>query len=321
MKTKVIELIKNSKSVAIYAHINVDSDAMGSSLAMREVLLNLGKEADIYINSSFPNNFKFYGDLSFINKKTCKNKYDLVICLDTATEGRLGKYKFTYKKATKNTLLIDHHHLSSTYFCKTNYVVNASSTAEVLYDLFSLMKVKFTPTICKHLLAGIITDTGKFTHSATAKTFKVTSMLMKFGGFEIEEIANPLLNAMKFEVFDMLKKAYCNMEFYADGKLAVVMFKNSDFKETNTTSDELNIFPDLPLQFENVKFSILASEDDQGYYRVSFRSKGDISARDVAETFGGGGHFNASGCKLFGEFDEVKEQLINSVLETLGWKK
>ena len=68
-------------------------------------------------------------------------------------------------------------------------------------------------------------------------------------------------------------------------------------------------------------FGILASQDDKGYFRVSFRSKGDVSARAVAETFGGGGHKNASGCKLYGTFDEVKQRLIDSVLQTLGWEK
>lgn len=75
------------------------------------------------------------------------------------------------------------------------------------------------------------------------------------------------------------------------------------------------------MQLQKVKFAILASEDDKGYFRVSLRSKGDISARDVAESFGGGGHLNASGCKLFGEFDDIKERLISSSLEILGWKR
>ena len=50
-------------------------------------------------------------------------------------------------------------------------------------------------------------------------------------------------------------------------------------------------------------------------------SKGDISAKDVAALFGGGGHLNASGCKIFGEYDDVKSQLIDGTLQTLGWKK
>ena len=99
------------------------------------------------------------------------------------------------------------------------------------------------------------------------------------------------------------------------------MFSSDDFKKTSTTLDDVDVFPDIPLQLECVKFAILASEDDKGYFRVSFRSKGEISAKDVAESFGGGGHLNASGCKIFGTFNDVKETLLNNSLEILGWKK
>ena len=321
MRDKVIELIKNSTNVAIYIHINVDCDAMGSALATKEVLESLGKNADVYVNSELPNNFKFYGNLDFLNKKRCTGKYDLVICLDTATDGRIGKYKYTYNKDTHNTLLIDHHNLSSSFFCKTNYVLNSSSTAEILYDLFSAMKIKFTRSICKNLLSGIITDTGKFMHSLTKRTFKISGELLKLGNFKIEDIANPLFNSMRLEVFCLMQKAYNQMELFSDNKLALIMFKRSDFEESGATMDELDVFPDIPLQLEDVQFAILASEDDKGYFRVSLRSKGNISAKEVAAAFGGGGHLNASGCKLFGEYSEIREKLIQTTLDVLGWKR
>ena len=97
------------------------------------------------------------------------------------------------------------------------------------------------------------------------------------------------------------------------------MFDREDFIETHTTLDDTDALPDIPLQLRDVQFGILASEDDKGYFRVSFRSKGDISARAVAESFGGGGHKNASGCKIFGNFDDVKQQLIDNTLQILGW--
>ena len=321
MKNKVIETLLNANSVAIYTHINTDCDAVGSSLALREVLRQLGKEVDVYVNSNFSNNFKIYGDISFYNQKTCKEKYDLAVCLDSATEGRLGKYKFTYRRGVKTTLAIDHHELSNGMYCKINYVRHASSTSEILYDLFREMNIEFTPYICKCLISGIATDTGKFTHSTTSKTFKVMSELLKHSNLTMEEITNPLFNSMKTEIFELLKRAYSRLELYSGGKLGIIMLHISDFLETNTSIDEVDIFPDIPLQLECVQFAILASEDDKGYFRVSLRSKGNVSARDVAATFGGGGHLNASGCKIFGDFDEVKQRLIDSTLQTLGWQK
>lgn len=321
MKSKVIETLLNSNSIAIYTHINTDCDAIGSSLALREALIQLGKEVDVYVNSRFSNNFKIYGDLSFYNVKTCTEKYDLAICLDSATEGRLGKYKFTFRKGVKTTLAIDHHTVSNGMFCKINYVRPSSSTCEIMYDILKTLKIKFTPYICMCLISGIATDTGKFTHSTSSNTFNVMSRLLKMGKFTMEEITTPLFNSMENNLFELLKIAYSRIEFYSEGKLGIIMLHHSDFIETGTTIDDVDIFPDIPMQLESVQFAILASEDDKGYFRVSLRSKGDVSARDVAMTFGGGGHLNASGCKIFGEFDEVKQRLLDSTFQTLGWKK
>lgn len=321
MLSQIADLIKKSNNVSIYTHINTDCDAMGSALALREALLSMGKNADVYVNSNFPNNFTFYGDLSHVNKKSISEKYDLAICLDSATEGRLGKYKFTYRKGVKTTLAIDHHHLSNEKFCKVNYVKEASSTAEILFELLIYMKVKLTPYMCKCLISGISTDTGRFTHSVKNKTFFTVSKLLKYGNLTMEEITNPLFNSLKFEVFNLMQLAYQKIEFYSEQKLALIMFSKEDFKRTSTTLDDVDIFPDIPMQLECVKFAILASEDDKGYFRVSFRSKGELSAKDVAESFGGGGHLNASGCKIFGSFEEVKQLLLNNSLEILGWKK
>lgn len=319
MLNKVAQVLKESKNVSIYTHINTDCDALGSALALKEALNFLGKNVDVYIHSNFPVAFQFYGDLSFINQKTVEGKYDLAVCVDCASEARLGKYKFTYRKGVRKTLCIDHHMMNE-MFCKVNYVVQASSTAEILFDVLKTLKIRFTPTICKNLLSGIMTDTGKFMHGVGEKTLVVASKLLKFGGIKIEEVSTPLFNSMSLDAFNLLKKVYQKIEFLADNRLAIILLNRRDFIDTNTTLDDTDAFPDILLQLQCVDFGILASEDDKGYFRVSFRSKGDISARAVAESFGGGGHPNASGCKIFGSLDDVKQQLIDNTLQILGWK-
>ena len=320
MFEKIIKLLNDAKNISIYSHINTDCDAMGSSLALKLALEQLGKNVDVYSNSDFPSNFKFYGEfMDGVNKKNCE-KYDLAVCLDTPNENRLGKYKFSYRKGVKNVVVIDHHYLSNEKFSKYTYVLESSSTCEILYSVLKKLDINFDENISKFLLSGILTDTGKFSHSVTPKTIRIVAKMMAYGKFDMESLTTPLFNSMSFNSFEMLKKLYNNIEFYCDRKFALVMFKRQDFIDSGTTLDDTNAFPDLPLQLESVQFCILASEDDKGYFRVSFRSKGDISARSVAESFGGGGHPNASGCKIFGSFDEVKQRLIDSTIQVLGWK-
>lgn len=312
--------LEGAKTVSIYSHINTDCDAMGSALAMKEALEQMGMSVDVFIHSKFPENFKFYGDFSFVNKKTCE-KYDVAIVLDAMNDSRLGKYKFTYRKGVKKTICIDHHYGKNEMFCNINVIKQISSTCELLYEVFNVLKINFTETICKNLLSGILTDTGRFFHSTTDNTFLVVSKLIKLGGLDVEKINNELFNSMTMPVFGMLKLAYQRMEFYAENKIAIIMFKREDFENSGATLDDLDMIPDLPLQLESVKFAILSSEDDKGYFRTSLRSKGDVSARAVAECFGGSGHLNASGCKIFGDYEEVKQKLIDATLFVCGWKK
>ncbi len=314
------KILANANSVSIYAHINTDCDAMGSSLALREALLSMGKKVDVFIHSKFPENFKFYGDISFINKKSC-DSYDLAVVLDLPNESRLGKYKFYYRRGVKTTLCIDHHFEANEKFCNFNYVKQISSTSELLFDVFNKLKIKFTPSICRNLISGILTDTGRFMHNTTEDTLLVISKLLKLGNLNLSDIISELFNQMSMPVFNMLKLAYKKIEFFANNKLAIIMFSHNEFIENGVTLDDLDAIPDLPLQLESVQFAILSSEDDKGYFRTSLRSKGDVSARAVAEYFGGGGHYNSSGCKIFGEYAEVKQKLVDAVLAVNGWKK
>lgn len=320
MNNKIVEAISSAEKISVYIHINVDSDAFGSALAFKEAMEQKGKIVDVFANSSFPENFSFYGNFDFINKKSIEGKYDLAVCLDTANEQRIGKYKYSYKKnANWNTVLIDHH-INNSRFCKYNFVQSASSTCEILYGLFKIMDVSFTPTICKNLISGILTDTGKLMHSTNSKTLMIVSKLLEYGNLKMEDISEPLVNSVSMNLFSMIRLAYQKIEFLCDGKFALVMFNHNDFVKNNLTLDDIGMIPDIPLQISTVKFAILASEDDKGYFRVSFRSKGELSSSKVAETFGGGGHINASGCRIFGEYDEVKQKLIDSTISTLGWE-
>ena len=52
-------------------------------------------------------------------------------------------------------------------------------------------------------------------------------------------------------------------------------------------------------------------------YRVSLRSKDDINVARVAEKFGGGGHKNAAGCRVEGDWDECEKELVSALISAV----
>ena len=106
------------------------------------------------------------------------------------------------------------------------------------------------------------------------------------------------------------------MRFCLDDRLVFLTVTQKDFAETDTEKSQTEGFVDFPLSIEGVEASIALMEVKRGQYKASLRSK-RINVNAVASEFGGGGHILASGCMLFGEYEEVIERLTYAVYKQL----
>lgn len=310
---KIAEFIKNSENFAIFAHINTDCDAVCSSLALKIALEQIGKKADVFIDSQLSHQMADFSYIESVNKKTLQ-KYDAYICLDTATIDRLGKNKYKVMRNRKNSCNLDHHGTNERY-CALNFVDESySSTCELLVDFFDVLGVEITKRIAKLLISGIYTDTGRLTFSnTTSRTLEFVSRLIKIYGDTMDTITEQIFKNKSLKEFALDKVVYQNMEII-DKKIAIVIIDKDDFEKTNTKLEETHGLVDIASEIGNVKISILASQDvsQENCFFVSIRSKNGYSARNIASDFGGGGHIQASGCKIFDTKENVRKMLIDS---------
>ena len=70
---------------------------------------------------------------------------------------------------------------------------------------------------------------------------------------------------------------------------------------------------DYTLFNRGVLVGLFIKEIDGNRVKVSLRSKNGINVAAIAAEFGGGGHYNASGCTLDKSLDEVKEIMLRKV--------
>lgn len=315
---KIANFIKKSQNIAILAHYKTDCDAVCSSLSLKLALESIGKKADVLIDSNLSFQMQTLPYWDSINKKTIE-KYDCYVCLDTATQERLGKNKFKIMKNRQISVALDHH-ATNEKFCKLNYVNEEySSTCELLFDFFNLLNIKISKDMAKLMLTGIYTDTGKLSYNnAKPKTMSIVSSLLKIYGEPISNVCEPIFSNKTMGEFELTKFVYSNLELCENNQIAYLAINREDFKKLNTTIEDTHGLTDVGMSLACVKVMILASQDNvEDCYYVSIRSKGTISARKIGEAFGGGGHVNASGCKIFDNAKNVKEMLIKEAKKVL----
>src|SRR5919197_1825667 len=180
----VADAIRSHDRFLLVTHENPDGDALGSILAMKLALDQLGKDAVMYLygDAPLPAEYRFM-ELGDLHRKLPDDwRERVLLALDCANEHRLGPDPELLAGAPL-VIDVDHHHDNSR-FGKVNLVVpNASSTGEVLRDLFAELAVAMTPEIAEALYIALVTDTGRFQYSnTTPKALRIAAELVEAGG-------------------------------------------------------------------------------------------------------------------------------------------
>ena len=308
----IADKLKACKSILIFCHTRPDGDTLGSAYALKKAFENSGKIAEVICDSPIPEKFSFLGFKDEIaSVKTLDDPFDAFVAVDCSTEGMIGDNYALFSKKTE-TFNIDHH-VSNTRYAKYNYVEDRAASCEIIYELLLYLGGEISKYVADCLLLGISTDTGHFMHSnATAKTFAIASKLIEAGAdaheigvkmFKSQSISRALLQA------DIMSK----MKFYEEGKIALIAVMKSDIEKHGATSDETEGFIDYPLSVDGVEVAVSILENKQNCYKISLRSKGRVNVNEIAATFGGGGHVLASGCMIFGFFEDVKDKILRAI--------
>lgn len=316
------KLIDESSSIIISSHQNPDADAIGSTIAMQEYLRSIGKNSTIVLCDKTPYNLTFLdSDNEIVLYNSDKNTQllssaDLVIILDVNTYSRLKLVGEELLKHSKKTILIDHHHDPVLEATLQILDTDCPSTCELLYTLFTADST-FSPSkkLATAIYAGMYTDTGGFRFTRTdAETFLIASELVQSGADPVT-IYDEIINSAPIGRMMLVGKVFQSMRLYFEESVCIVSISQQDFIETKTTLEHADGIVATLLEIKGVKLAVMMIED-VNRIKLSFRSKGDFPANQVAKVFDGGGHFNAAGGTLpvHLSLDEAAEK-IKTVLE------
>jgi phosphoesterase RecJ-like protein len=310
--SQVVELIENKQSFGITTHIKPDGDGVGSSLGLCWLLRSLGKTAEVIVRGDVPVAYKSLPGADEIRDvESVDKKYDAIFVIECSDLERPGI------KGLENELTVNiDHHATSEHFGSINWIdPTASAVGEMIYNLCKAIGGRVTREIAECVYMALVTDTGSFHFSNTTdRTLKVASELIK-AGVKPAEISEAVYNNYPWSRIELMRQVLDTVK--RDGEIATLRQTLQMRAEAGAVDGDNNGFVNIPLAARDILAVVYMREVGPESYRVSLRSKGDINVASVAEKFGGGGHRNASGLKIEGNWNEKERELVEAVREAV----
>jgi len=315
MIDRILEIIQRSRTFLISSHERLDGDALGSELALYALFRQMGKEAYIYNQDETPENYRFLPGSQVIRQDLppdVADRYDAAFIVDCSDLSRVG---MGYEQiAGIGTLVNIDHHISNSRFCELSYVDSrASSAGELIYRLISRMGCAVSREIATNLYAALLTDTGGFHYGSTGKETLIAAGNLVGWGADPQEISENIYENNPLAKVRLLARALETLTFDLEGRFGFMVVWQGALQAVGAVPEYTEGFVDLPRSISGVEVSALFSEQKDGSFKVSFRSKGKVDVERVARAFDGGGHRNASACRIQEDFETVRSRVLEVI--------
>jgi len=317
---KVAEQIKKSKSFLITTHSNPEGDAIGSEMALRELLVYLGKKAVIVNEDSAPNEYKFLPGIEQIKRPKEVNNiaFDTSIALDCSDPGRFKKLANLFAKG-KVKINIDHH-ISNSGFGDINWVEpNSSSASEMIYELYKRLRVPLDKNKALYLYTGILTDTGSFHYlNTTSRTMQIAADLLRYD-LNVNAVYRNIYENFPFSDIKLLTKIITTMKSDMQHRIIWFRIKRGLLKGSKVSIDLTEHILSFGRMIRGAEVVVLFKENlkNRDQIRINLRSK-RLDVNKIAKIFGGGGHRSASGATVCGSLKSAERRVIDKIKQQLG---
>jgi bifunctional oligoribonuclease and PAP phosphatase NrnA len=300
-REQVIEELRLGDKFLLTTHENPDGDALGSLVAMHEILNAMGKDNLMFLSAEeFPLPYEYrhlpLHDVRHELPPDAESR--TIVFLDC---GNIDRMPVSFlRRDDAHIVNIDHHH-DNTNFGTANLVVGgASCTAEIVYDLTKDLAVDITPAIAEALYVALVTDTGKFQYeNTTAAAHRMAAELIELG-VDVHAVFRRLYENVPLPKLELLARVLSRVTRYDDGRLTLSYIERTDYEETG--ADE-NFSEGIVDHIRSVEGTVVAGlvreqlkEGREGIRKVSLRAASDlVDVSVIARKEGGGGHRQAAG--------------------------
>jgi phosphoesterase RecJ-like protein len=315
---RIIESIRDAKSICVVGHVRPDGDCIGSQLGLALILKNEGKRVSCWNEDAVPQKLRFLDTEKLFAKPHAGEKFDCVIATDCASFERLGKAG-QHIQNRKLFINIDHHE-SNTRYADINWVAGREpSCGELIYRLIRAANWTVTKPIADCLFTAVSTDTGSFQYSTTRPTtYHIAADLVKRGA-NLAKICDEVYQSYSLQRVRLLRHVYNSFRLTHEDQIAYFWLREKDFARTGAQRNDTEGLIEHIRDIEPVVVACAFEELEPQLTRISLRSKnGKVNVNEIAAEFGGGGHPAAAGARIPGNPISVQRRVLSAIKRALN---
>lgn len=322
MFTEATKLITDAQKIVVIQAENPDGDSLGSSLALEEILGDLGKDVSLYCPVEIPKYMRYITGWDRITADF-DTSADLAIIVDTSADVLLTKVLETPGVRafleSHPVLVIDHHTTGSTLsFPHTMYEADAVATGEILYGLASSNSWAINAQAAENMLVAIMSDSlGLTTQNVTPNSYFVAGKLAELGASNaaIEARRREFMKKSP-EILAYKGELISRIEYLLDGKLALVHIPWEDIQKYSDQYNPSVLVLDEMRLVEGVELGVAIKTYPDG--KITGKLRGNLPiAEEVAGYFGGGGHKYAAGFRAYESYETIVPELVTATDKAL----
>lgn len=319
----VRRLLAGARNIVITCHMTPDGDALGSSLCLYHTLRAMERNVRVVVPDAYPENLAFLPGAGSIivasyhprQAQIAFSQADLIFCLDFNDPSRIDRMEPLLTAAKAPKIVIDHH---LNPIIKADVIISEphkSSTCSLLFmtlhSLGLLPAIGLDAATC--CCAGMMTDTGNFSYNSNDhELYTILAELVRIG-VDKDALYSRIFNtSSETRVRIMGYGQFAKMQLFPDHRAAVITLSRDELNMLDYHRGDTEALVNVPLSIPGIVWSVFLREDEADYVKVSMRSKGEFSVKEIcAGHFGGGGHKNAAGGEMRAPLDQVLRTLLD----------
>jgi len=311
------------RRVAISTHMNADGDGCGSETALARLLAAHGLAPHIVNPTPWPEMFQFLLGDDVVDRTSRGSKalrdIDLLLVVDISDVKRLGVLADSVRALTVPRLVIDHH-IDSDEPAGSIVVrdVDVCATAELVYDLATVLGWEINAATARSLYTGMLTDTGGFRFSNTSPRCLAVAAQLLARGVDPEDMYTRIYASAPAGRVRLMADVLGTLQVDEAVGLSWLSMRAGALEDHGVRAEDLDGIVEHARSIAGTRMALFFRDLGHGKVKVSFRSTGDTDVNAFARRFGGGGHAKAAGALIAGELGEVRDSVVQAAREFLA---